>query len=179
MKKDGNVKNLVLASMFLALAIILQLIQRNFAQINPLLIGPLINTLILLTTYVCGLSYGLMISVLIPAIAIPVGALAPLLVPFAPFIVIANLIYSASFYPFMKKGKFGIYLGALASSVLRFLFFSLSATKLLPVFLPNIPAKSAKLIGVSFTTPQLIIALLGSAVAVIIIKLLKKRKIAF
>lgn len=177
MKRNSNVKNLALASMLLALAIILQLIQRNFAQINPLLIGPLINTIILATTYLCGLSYGLMISVLIPALAIPTGALAPLLVPFSPFIVVANLIYSASFYPLMKKGKFGIYLGALVSSILRFLFFSLSATKLLYVFMPNIPGKVAQLIGASFTTPQLIIALLGSAVAVIIIKLLKKRKI--
>ena len=177
MKKKNNVKSLVMASMLLALAIILQLIQRNFTQINPLLIGPLINTILLLTTYTCGLSYGLMVSVLIPVIAIPVGALAPLLIPFSPFIVVANLIYSASFYPLMKKGKFGIYAGAFVSSVLRFLFFTLSATKLLYIFLPNIPEKSAKLIGASFTIPQLIVALLGSAVAVIVIKLLEKRKI--
>lgn len=178
MKRNSSVKNLALASMFLALAIILQLIQRNFTQINPLLIGPLINAIILVTTYLCGLSYGLMISVLIPVIAIPTGALAPLLVPFSPFIVVANLIYSASFYPLIKKWKFGIYFGALVSSILRFLFFSLSATKLLYVFIPNVPEKSAQLIGASFTTPQLIIALLGSAVAVIIIKMLKKRNIA-
>ena len=178
MKKNRNLRHLVLAAMFLALAIILQLIQRNFSQINPLLIGPLINTILLLTTYFCGLPYGLMVSVLIPALAIPTGALAPLLIPFAPFIVVANLIYSASFYPFMKKGKSGIYLSALASSVLRFLFFTVSATKLLYIFIPGIPANSAKLIGTSFTLPQLLIALLGSAVAVILIKLLEKRKIA-
>ena len=178
MKKKTNVKSLVMASMFLALAIILQLIQRNFTQINPLLIGPLINTILLLTTYTCGLSYGLMVSVLIPLIAIPVGALAPLLVPFAPFIVVANLIYSASFYPLMRRGRFGLYAGAFVSSLLRFLFFTLSATKLLYIFLPNIPEQNAKLIGTSFTIPQLIVALLGSAVAVILIKLFEKRKIA-
>lgn len=178
MNKNSNVKKLVLASMLFALAIILQLIQSNFSQINPLLIGPLISTIILLTTYFCGLTYGLMISVLIPVIAIPTGALAPLLVPFSPFIVVANLIYSASFYPFMGKDKSGIYLGALISSVLRFLFLYLSATKLLYVFVPDIPENSAQLIGTAFTTPQLIIALLGSAVAVIAIKLLEKRRVA-
>ena len=178
MKKKSNVEKLVLASLFLALAIILQIAQSNLTQINPLLIGPLINTIILLTTYFCGLLYGLLIGVLIPVIAIPTAALASLLIPFSPFIVLANLVYSASFYLLMKKGKFGIYLGALLSSVLRFLFFILSATKLLYVFIPNVPENSAKLIGNSFTLPQLLIALLGSAVAVIIIKLLEKRKIA-
>ena len=96
MKRNSSVKNLALASMFLALAIILQLIQRNFTQINPLLIGPLINAIILVTTYLCGLSYGLMISVLIPVIAIPTGALAPLLVPFSPFIVVATVSFMES-----------------------------------------------------------------------------------
>ncbi|MCI1965654.1 MAG: ECF transporter S component [Oscillospiraceae bacterium] len=177
MKTRNNVKALVLASLLLALAIILQLVQRNFTQINPLLIGPLINTTILLTTYFCGLTYGLMISVLIPVLAIPTGALAAPLIPFSPFIVVANLIYAASFYPLMKKGKFGIYIGALLSSVLRFLFFALSAMKLLYVFIPDVSKKSAQLIGACFTTPQLLIALLGSAVAIIVIKLLRKRKI--
>jgi hypothetical protein len=67
---------MVLTSIFFAFAIVLQLIGRNFVNINPLLIGQLISTVILLTTYVSGIKHGIIISILIPATAVPLGALA-------------------------------------------------------------------------------------------------------
>ncbi len=181
MKKDSgkssNVRKMVLASILLAFAIILQLIGRIFVQINPLLIGPFISTIILLTTYYCGLTYGLLVSILIPVTAIPIGALATLLIPFAPFIVIGNMVFSAGFAVLMKKGKYGLYLGVVFSSIVKFLVLSISATKLIYVFSSGISDESAKMIGTAFTTPQLILALLGGAIAIILIKLLKKKKI--
>jgi len=177
MKNDDKVKKLVLSSIFLAFAIILQLIGSNFVQVNPLLIGPLISTIILLTTYICGLTYGILISILIPAIAVPLGALAPLLIPFAPFIVIGNIVFSVSFAAFMKKKKIGLYLGVIISSIVKFLFLSFSATKLIYIFDLGISGQSLKMIGAAFTTPQLIISLLGGVVAIIILKLLKKVKL--
>lgn len=177
MKKGSNVKKMVLSSIFLAFAIILQLIGRNFVQINPLLIGPLISTVILLTTYICGLTYGILISILIPVTAVPLGALAPLLVPFAPFIVIGNIVHSAGFAIFMNKEKAGLYLGVVFSSIAKYLFLSFSATKLIYVLKLGIPEESSKMIGMAFTTPQLILALLGGAIAIVIIKLLEKREI--
>lgn len=174
MKKNHSVKKLVLTALFLAFAIILQLIQSNFVQINPLLIGPLISTIILLTTYICGLSYGIIISILIPVTAIPFGALAPLLIPFAPFIVIGNIVFSASFAFFMNKGKFGLYIGVAVSSVIKFLVLSFCATKVIYLFSSSISEQSLKLIGTAFTTPQLILSLIGGAVAIIMLKLLKR-----
>lgn len=174
MKKNHSVKKLVLTALFLAFAIILQLIQSNFVQINPLLIGPLISAIILLTTYICGLSYGIIISILIPVTAIPFGALAPLLIPFAPFIVIGNIVFSASFAFFMNKGKLGLYIGVAVSSAIKFLALSFCATKVIYMFSFGISEQSLKLIGTVFTTPQLILSLIGGAVAIIILKLLKR-----
>ena len=177
MNRNNNVKKLVLSSIFLAFAIILQLIQSNFVQINPLLIGPLISTIILLTTYICGLTYGIMISILIPVTAIPFGALAPLLIPFAPFIVIGNIVFSLDFAVFMKKNKFGLYLGVIISSIIKFAVLSFSATKLIYMFDLGISEQSLKLIGMAFTTPQLILSLIGGAIAIVILKLLEKANI--
>ncbi|MCY6483872.1 ECF transporter S component [Clostridium aestuarii] len=177
MRNNNNVKKLVQSSILLAFAVILQLIGRNFVQINPLLIGPLISTIILLTTYICGLNYGILISILIPMSAIPLGALASPLIPFAPFIVIGNIVFAAGFAIVMKKGRSGLYLGVLLGTFVKVLFLSFSATKLIYMFKLGLSPQSAKMIGMAFTTPQIIISLLGGAVAIIVIELLKRRKI--
>ncbi|MFA9398221.1 MAG: ECF transporter S component [Clostridiaceae bacterium] len=174
--KNNNVKNLVQSSIFLAFAIVIQLIGRTFTQINPLLIGPLICTIILLTTYICGLYFGILISILIPLFAIPLGALAAPLIPFTPFIVIGNIVFSAGFAFVMKKGKFGLYLGVLLGTLIKVLFLSFSAVKLIYILKLDISDESAKMISMAFTAPQIIISLLGGAIAIIILELLKKRK---
>lgn len=174
MKSDGRTKELVLSSIFLAFAIILQLVGSNFVHINPLLIGPLISTIILLTTYICGLTYGVLISILIPLTAVSLGALAVPLIPFTPFIIIGNIVFSASFAVFMKRKKTGLYIGIVISSIVKYLVLSFSALKLIYMFDLNISEQSMKMIGTAFTTPQLVISLLGGAVAVIILKLLKR-----
>ncbi len=169
---------MVLTSIFLAFAIVLQLIGRNFVNINPLLIGPLISTVILLTTYVCGIKHGIIISILIPATAVPLGALAAPLIPFVPFIVVGNIVFAAGFAATMKKGNLGIYTGVALGTLLKVLFLSLSATKLIFMFNLGIPEASARMIGMAFTTPQIIISLIGGAVAVIAIEVMKKSRIA-
>ena len=178
MNNKSNVRKMVLTSIFLAFAIVLQLIGRNFVNINPLLIGPLISTVILLDTYVCGLGHGMMISVLIPATAVPLGALAAPLIPFVPFIVIGNMVFSAGFAAFMNRGKAGIYLGVFAGTLVKVLFLSFSATRLIFIMNLGIPEASAKMIGMAFTSPQIIISLLGGAVAVIGIEVMKRSRIA-
>lgn len=177
MRNDNKVKKLVQASIFLAFALMLQLIGRNFVQINPLLIGPLICTIILLTTYICGITLGILISILIPVFAVPLGALAAPLIPFAPFIVLGNIVFALGFAITMKKGRMGLIGGVLLGTLVKFLFLSFSATKLIYVFKLALSPQSAKMIGTAFTTPQLIISLLGGVVAIIAIEILTKRKI--
>lgn len=177
MRNDDNVKKIVRTSVFLAFAIILQLIGRNFVQINPLLIGPLISTIILLTTYTCGLTFGILISILIPISAIPLGALAAPLIPFAPFIVIGNIVFAAGFAIVMKRGRIGLYVGVLLGTLVKVLFLSFSATKLIYMLELGISSQSAKMIGMAFTTPQIIISLLGGAVAIVAVEIMKKRQI--
>jgi len=179
MKTNINVKKMAQASILLAFAIILQLIQRNFTQINPILIGPLINTILLLCTYVCGLTYGLILSFLIPIFAILTASLAAPLVPFSPFIIVADIVFVAAFALVMNRWKYGVYIGALLASLVRFAFFTFASTKLIYVFHLALAPAIAKKIGVLFSTPQLLNSLIGSVVAVIIIKALIKRKIIF
>ncbi len=178
MENSSNTRRMVLTSIFLAFAIVLQLIGRNFVNINPLLIGPLISTVILLTTYVCGIKHGIIISILIPATAVPLGALATPLIPFVPFIVVGNIFFAVGFAATMKKGKLGIYAGVAFGTLLKVLFLSFSATKLIFMLNLGIPEASAKMIGMAFTTPQIIISLLGGAVAVIAIEVMKRSRIA-
>lgn len=174
--KNNSVKKLVQASIFLALAIILQLIGRNFVQINPLLIGPLINTILLITTYICGLSFGIIISILIPILAVFTGALAAPLVPFVPFIAIGNIVFVVGFGIIMNKGKVGLYAGVLVGSFIKYGFLTFASTKLIYMLKLAIAPKIATQLGVLFSTPQLITALLGGMVALVIIEILIKRK---
>lgn len=177
MEKRIAVKKLVLASILLAFAIVLQVIQKNFTQINPLLIGPLICTAIMLTTYMCGLKYGLLIGILIPVTAVPIGALAEPLIPFAPFIILGNLALAAGFAPLMKRGKIGLYLAVLIGTVVKFLVLAFCATKVIYWFDLGFSDVIYMQIGAAFTTPQLIVTFLGGVVAVILIKVFQKAKI--
>jgi len=169
-------KNIVKTSMLLATAIVIQLLGRTFPQINQFLVGPVINTILILTTFICGLKWGVLTSLLTPILAWLVGQLAPPMAPFVPFIIIGNLVYVISFGIFSKY-KYGNYLGIIIGSIFKYLFLSLSATKVIQFLGINMPIKIFEKLAIMMSTPQLITALCGGIFAIILITILTKRNI--
>ncbi|RBP42684.1 ECF transporter S component [Garciella nitratireducens] len=172
-----DTRKLVRASLLLAMGIIFQIIGRNIPQINQFLVGPIINCILILTAFICGKWLGAGVGILTPILAWLVGQLATPLAPFIPFIIIGNLLFIFLFSLFMEgellKRSIGIFLGAIG----KYVFLMFASRKLIYLLGLNFSPKVAKALSISMSIPQLITALIGGALALMIIELLIKRKI--
>ncbi|MBU3155492.1 ECF transporter S component [Clostridium estertheticum] len=175
--KHRNVNDLIKSSLFLALAIVFQVVGKSFPGISQFFVGPAVNAILILTAIICGGTYGILVGSLTPLLAYLTGQLASALGPFIPFIIIGNILFVLSFIILNKRGKYGTYLGILIGSFIKYIFLSISASKLIPLFELNIPAKIINKLVITMGIPQLITALIGGFFALIIISILRKRKV--
>lgn len=171
-----DTKNIVKTSMLLAIAIVIQLLGRSFPQINQFLVGPLINAILILATFICDTKWGVLTGLLTPILAWLVGQLPAPMAPFIPFIIIGNLVYVIAF-GVLSKYKYGKYIGILVGSFVKYLFLSFSATKVVYLLDVNIPKKVLEKLAIMMSTPQLVTAIIGGIFALILITLLARRKI--
>lgn len=175
--KNGNINNLIKASLFLALAIVFQVIGKTLPVISQSFVGPAVNALLILTAAICGGIYGVLVGSLTPILALLTGQLASALGPFIPFIIIGNILFVLSFVILNKKGKYGKYLGIIIGAFIKYMFLWLSSSNLITLFQLNIPTKIVDKLVIAMGVPQLITALVGGALALILIEILKKRRV--
>lgn len=163
-----NTRMITRTAILLALTILFQTLGRfiPLGQFNQFIVGPLVNACLLIAAAYTGLAGGAVVSVLSPFGAILTGAAIPL--PFAPFIALGNFILVLLFVLLKKKQLVGIAAGA----VLKFAF--LWGSILVFTGLVNIPAKKATLLIASFSWPQLVTAIIGGAIALVVLKALGK-----
>ena len=172
--KNVDVKNLVRSSLFLALALVAQIIGKNATQaISQIFVGSIINTILLLAAFTCGKWWGAGVGILTPVLALLVGQLNPAFAPFIPFIMAGNVILVLIFGYLNELNAWGKYLGVVLGAVCKFLFLFLCASQL---FKNLKPEKMATLLAKAMGTPQLITALIGGVIALALIEILKKRK---
>ena len=176
--KNANINKLVKASLFLALAIVFQVIGKAAPQVSQSFVGPAVNAILILTAAICGGVYGISIGSLTPLLALLTGQLASALGPFVPFIIIGNILFILSFVIVNKRGKYGKYFGVIIGAFIKYVFLSISSSKLIPLFELNIPVKIVNKLVIIMGIPQLITALIGGAFALILIEILRKRKIS-
>lgn len=176
-ENNKGTQNLVRSGLLLAIAIVFQFIGKNIPQVSQFLVGPAVNTVLLLTAYVCGTYYGVAVAALTPILALLIGQFPALLGSFIPFIIIGNVIYVLVFGVIKNKTKAGEYMGVVLGSFLKFLFLYFSATRLIRLFSLSIPAKVLPKLAVMMGFPQLITALAGGIIAIIIIGILKSRRV--
>lgn len=176
-ENNKGIQNLIRSGLFLAIAIVFQLIGKNFPQVSQLLVGPAVNSVLLLTTYVCGTNYGIATAALTPILALLLGQFPALLAAFIPFIMIGNVIYVLAFGVLKNKTRVGEYIGVVAGSLLKFLFLYFSASKLVLLLGLAIPQKALPKLATMMGIPQLITAFFGGVIAIIITEILKRRKV--
>lgn len=174
MNVQKETRNLVLSALFLAIAVIIQLLGKSIPQVSQFLVGPVVNAVIILTTYFAGHKYGILVGALTPLLAYATNVLAPAMLPFVPFIAIGNIIYVITF-SVLKKLKNGEIIGVVAGSVLKYLFLFYSATKLIDIIAPGMKEPVKAKLAIAMGTPQLVTALIGGGAAIILYQLLKKR----
>lgn len=173
----NTVQKLVRASLLLALAIAAQAVGRSFPQISQLFVGSVVNAVLLIAAISCGMQWGILVGGLTPLLAWSIGQLPAPFGPFIPFIMLGNIIFVVVFFLINKIGNKASIFGVIISSLLKFGFLSLASSKLITIFNLGIPQKVADKLVISMGTPQLITALLGGAIALVLTNILKKRKV--
>lgn len=174
-KQSIQTHNITKAAMFLAVAIVFQILGRSIPQINQYFVGPVVNAVLLLTVYTCSVKWGCITALITPLMAYLVGQLAPPMAPFIPFIMVGNLVYILIF-GLLKKNKYGVYIGVLLAAFVKYLVLSFSATKLIYWFNIGFPEQLAKKLAQMMGLTQFITGIAGGIIALAFIFLLSRRK---
>ena len=169
-----NMKNKLLwltqTALFLALLIALQALTKAGGQFVT---GSCVNAVLALSTLLCGWLSGGVIALVSPFMAFLLG-IGPAYFPIVPAIALGNLVFVLLLHLLSRSGAFRKRcLGALAASAVKAgLLYLVIVVILCPLL--SVPEKQAAVFSTMFSWPQLVTALLGSAVALAIHPLLKK-----
>ena len=162
-------------AIFIALLIVLQAATAPLG--NPLITGSIVNLLLITSVMTCGLSSGLTVAVVSPVVAkfLGIGPLWALI----PFIAVGNIVLVFLWHFIGNRNiggkKYIAYIVALiVAAVAKFLVLYIGIVKIaVPIFW-GLPEPQAAVISNMFSIPQLITALVGGALAVVLFPRLKK-----
>ncbi|RXI50288.1 ECF transporter S component [Clostridium tetani] len=172
-----DIKKLIRASLLLALAIIAQALGRSFPQVSQLFVGSIVNCILIISALTCSTYLGVLVGVLTPILAWVIGQLPAPMASFVPFIAIGNGIYIILFALIYKREQSSRkYLSVVVASIFKYFFLFLSSSKLIYLFSLNIPKKVAEKLVIMMGFPQLMTALIGGALALVLYEVLIKRK---
>jgi hypothetical protein len=162
-------------AIFLALIVVVQFATAPLSI--TMITGSLINLILIVSVMTCGLPSGLVVAVISPVLATLMG-IGPLWV-LVPFIVLGNCAIILIWYFVARKALKEMFIGyvtALVSGAAgKFIVLYITIVRvMIPVFLTYLPEKKAAVISASFSFPQLFTALIGGALAVVALPLIKK-----
>lgn len=162
---NDRTKYLTRTALLLAVAIAFQFLGK-FIPYNNFIVGPVVNAVLIIATAVAGLWSGTAIAVIAPLVSAFTNkaAIAPLVLGFSPFIILGNFIMVLSFYLINKKSRVAsIAVGAILKFGFLYAAISIftSAVKMKPVV--------ATTLTNLFSWPQLVTALVGGAVALVVL----------
>jgi hypothetical protein len=166
-----KVRFITRTAILLALTIVFQMMGRFLGPNNNYIVGPLVNAALIVATAATGIWGATAISVIAPFISALTNkaAMAPLILAFSPLIAIGNFALVLCFYLFMKKNKFA---GVIIGSIVKFAFLFASISIFTKVM--EVPEKQALILNTLFSWPQLVTALVGGAIALVVLKTLRK-----
>jgi len=178
--KNQKILWITRTGVLIALLVLAQYIGK-LAGANQIITGSLVNLVLLVSVGVAGMSSGMTVAVLSPVFAQLIGV-GPAFIALVPAVMLGNLVLVTVFHFVFKllfkneKGKYIAYIAAVVSSaILKYAFLALSVSYIIvPNFVATVKPKAAATIITMFSYPQLITALIGGAIAVIIIPVVKK-----
>jgi len=175
--KNKKLVYITQTAVMLALLIGVQFATRSFSQFVT---GALVNLILLTSVFMTGFSGGLTVAIASPFLAFLAG-FGPAFIQIVPFIAAGNAILVSLAWVVRKRmTRFGAKdtcfaaIGLIAASAAKFLFLWVGLVAIALPLIPGIQEKQMEVIGAAFTWPQLVTALIGSALAMIIVPLLKK-----
>jgi len=142
--------------------------------------GSLVNLILLISVFIVGIRSGIIVAALSNFLAFLVG-MGPVFIQIVPFVAVGNvlLVVIANLVrKHMTKGNVKDVLmsaaGLVAASIAKFLFLWLGLVMIALPFIPGIKEQQIAMISAAFSWPQLVTALIGSALSMMIVPLLKR-----
>jgi len=161
-------------AILIALLIALQWGTAAVSGGNQFITGSAVNLVLIVSAVLSGLTSGIAVALLSPFFATFIG-IASMNLVFVPFVAVGNVVLVIAWYIIAGKisvnteGFVRMMIALVVGALLKFAVLYLLFNKILPGFL-NVPEK---MMGM-FSVPQLITALIGGAIAILIIPLLKR-----
>ena len=153
----------------LALLIVLQAATKNLGQ---LVTGSCVNAVLAAATLLGGFASGLIVAVVSPFLAFLLG-IGPKLIEVVPAIAIGNLALVLILWAIKGDGALNRVIKWIAASVGKFLVLYLLVIQLLCRVM-TLPEKMTATFSTMFSWPQLVTALIGSGIMLLILPILQK-----
>lgn len=161
-------------AVLIAMLIVVQLVTSSFG--NTIITGSLVNLILVVSVMTSGLLTGVTVAAMSPIFAkfIGIGPLWSII----PFIMLGNIVFVIIWH-FIGNQQFRIkHLSAVIAMVIaaisKFLILYVGIVQIaVPLFL-SLPEPQASVISMTFSIPQLMTALIGGALAIMIIPTIKK-----
>ena len=158
-------------AVFIALLIVLQAATAPLG--NVLITGSVVNLLLIVSVMTCGLASGFTVAVISPVIAKLIG-IGPLWV-LIPFIAAGNVMLVLLWHFFGNRNMKSRYVAALiVAAAGKFCILYVGIVKIAVPLLLNLPEQQAKIVSNMFSLTQLVTALIGGIIAVMVLPSLKK-----
>ncbi|MDF2593103.1 MAG: transporter component [Clostridia bacterium] len=176
--KTNKINYITQTAVMLALLIGAQFITRSFGQF---ITGSIVNLILLVSVFVIGIYGGLTIAVLSPILAFLSG-IGPAFIQIVPFIAIGNVLFVTIAWLtarnhisiVSKRDLAASSMGLITASAVKFLFLWLGLATIVLPLIPGIKEKQVAIIGAAFSWPQLVTALIGSILAIMVIPQFKR-----
>lgn len=153
----------------LALLIVLQAATKNLGQFVT---GSCVNAVLAAATLLGGFARGLIVAVVSPFLAFLLG-IGPKLIEVVPAIAIGNLALVLILWAIKGDGALNRVIKWIAASVGKFLVLYLLVIQLLCRVM-TLPEKMTATFSTMFSWPQLVTALIGSGIMLLILPILQK-----
>lgn len=157
-------------AVMLALLVILQGTTKAAGQFVT---GSCVNAVLAISVLLAGLGSGLTVALISPFVAFLFG-IGPQLIAIVPAIALGNAVFVLVLWLLAsKKQKAMAVLGWLAAAAAKFLTLNLAVVQLLCRVLP-LKEQQIATFSAMFSWPQLVTALIGGGIALLIVPVLKK-----
>lgn len=165
-------------AIFIALLLVVQTVTKPMGQFVT---GGAVNFVLIAAVMLGGLYSGITVAAVSPFFAFMMG-IGPIIFPLTFAIAVGNIVLVLSWHFVTSSSKITVMSDFLKSivatiigAVLKFLTLYFGVVHfIIPVFLTAIAEKQVVALTAMFSTPQLITALIGGAVAVLALPLIKK-----
>ncbi len=175
MKRNTKQVLLTIARTGVLLALLIA-VQYITAPTHQLITGSGVNCILALAALFAGLWGGIAVAAVSPVVAFLLG-IGPKLPQVVPAIMLGNMILVIC-VRFLLRGSLPLWrkaIGVAAASLAKFAcLYAAVVLVMIPVMGPALPAKQAQNLSAMFSVPQLITALIGTTLAILIAPLLNR-----